>query len=325
MTEACINGGCTREGKPCPVCGGVVPPSLGVKPRKFCSKKCCHESHRPRVAGRSSCADCGSPIEQPRGKGRKRVVCRQCKSTRKRSTHAAFCESCGRPFLSSSVSAKFCSVGCRWQNRVSDVNCAGCGELFRQQRPGQTCCSRMCGNAVGQRRRRAKTRKYCRCLHCGVPFVKRYRIRTANKYCSRQCAFDAKRLRAGSDPVGMLVAWFFSWGEDARPAVGEGIQQGSSHRARCLRHGVPYSPIDRESVFAAAGWKCAICGVEMLRRYTLHENRVDPRSPTVDCIIPIAAGPGSPGYVYGNVQACCHACNVRKSDSFVPQHPTSLD
>ena len=109
-----------------------------------------------------------------------------------------------------------------------------------------------------------------------------------------------------------------TWGMDTGPTAYCSGGRNTSHKARCERFGVPYEPIRRASVFEAAGWRCALCGCDLLRKFAKSDGQVDPRSPTIDCIIPLAAGPGSPGYVYGNVQACCHACNVRKSDSIEP-------
>lgn len=320
MAEQCISGGCTKEGKPCPACGGDVPPSRGVKPRRFCSSECCRQYHRPRLAGSPHCADCGCSITQPPGKGRKRAVCAECKAARKRRAMSVICISCGKPFSSSTRNAMFCSAGCRWRRRPAVVKCAACEKPFQQKHSMQKCCSRECGVVSGARSR-IPIRRGFQCQHCGVPFHRRP-YRTANKYCSRECAFGAKRLSSGGSAFAQLLSWFDNWGADALPAV---ASRGTNHKARCRRFGVPYEPVDRDRVFRDAEWKCAICGCEMLRQHTVIDGRLDPRSPTIDCIIPLAAGPGTPGYVEGNVQACCHACNVRKSDSFAPSNATSLD
>lgn len=318
----CINGGCTKEGKQCPVCGGGVPPSLGCKPRKYCSSECLHKAHHHRLRGPSECADCKCPITQPPGKGRKRVVCGECKAARRLVAMPAVCVSCGSPFRSSSRIAMFCSDECRWARRPGMTTCAGCEKPFRQRSTRQKCCSRECGGRVG-RQTRSLSRKTYQCLHCGRPFHRRP-FRTANKYCGRDCAFEAKRVQSRRCAYSQLVAWFHNWSADALPPP-PSPPMCTNHKSRCQRFGVPYEAIDRESVFRAAGWTCAICGCEMLREYTVAAGRLDQRSPTIDCIIPLSAGPGSPGYVYGNVQACCHACNVKKSDSFASPKPTSLD
>lgn len=157
------------------------------------------------------------------------------------------------------------------------------------------------------------------CRHCGTAFY-RQPHKSANKYCTRECAFDAKRLRAAArlHPYEPLAAWLLNWGANSAPPVNGDRVRGTSHKARCMRFGVPYEPIRRSRVFREAGWLCGICGRGLLMKYTIQDGKVDPRSPTIDCIIPLAAGPGSPGYVYGNVQACCHACNIQKSDSIEP-------
>lgn len=320
MPEACVTGRCTKDGKQCPVCGGEVPPSLGVKPRKFCSKKCLQKHFCHRKQGPSSCADCGSSITQPPGKGRKRVVCNPCYLNRKRTSRVAVCLSCGTQFRASSESAMFCSPKCRWPVRPGFATCAACGTAFRQRHARQKCCSRECGGVAGARSRQPRRHVY-QCLHCGSPFYRRP-YRTANKYCSRQCAFDAKSVAADGDAFDMLAMWFANWGLDSAAPINGKATASTSHKARCRKFGVPYEPISRAEVFSRARWMCAICGCQMLKRHTVIAGKLDPRSPTIDCIVPLSAGPGGPGYVLGNVQACCHACNVRKSNSFAPHNAT---
>lgn len=321
--ESCISGGCTKEGKPCPVCGLAVPPSLGVKPRRFCSKECLYRHFHRRKQGPSSCADCGSPIEQPPGKGRKKVVCKPCALVRKRTARVAECASCGSSFRAGSESAMFCSDRCRWPVRPGLSVCVACGKTFIQRRSRQKCCSRECGWAAGAASHSPRRRVY-QCLHCGSTFCRRP-YKTANKYCSRRCAFDAKSVAADGDAFDMLAVWFANWGLDSAPPINGQVAASTSHKARCQKFGVPYEPISRAALFRDANWTCAICGCQMLRRHTVVAGRLDPRSPTVDCIVPLSAGPGSPGYVLGNVQACCHACNVKKSNSFAPHKATGLD
>ena len=322
---ACDTGCCAdKDVKACPVCGGSLPASLGVKPRKYCSKPCLRQATRPRNPGAEKCADCKNPLRQPPGKGRKRVICPACRIARKRKRDCvASCRRCGREFAADRDDAAFCSTGCRWPSRLleSQKTC-DCGVTFTKR-------TKYCSIACSIRHcKRNDRRKVYRCIHCYGLFGSRA-YQTANKYCSRKCAFEARRLRCVGIASDSLSAWFHTWGDESHGAFLPRPAR-TSHKARCEKFGVPYEAVDRSAVLKRAGWVCYLCGRALLKRYTKDgSGRVSPASPTIDCVVPLSAGPGSPGYVYENVRACCLACNLAKSDqhpdSFVPQYPTSLD
>ena len=82
-----------------------------------------------------------------------------------------------------------------------------------------------------------------------------------------------------------------------------------SHKARAVKHGVPYELVNRVKVFELYGWKCATCKVvtpkALMRSYD------DPRAPTLDHIVPISKG--GP-HLYSNVQLLCRKCNYQKGN-----------
>ena len=324
---ACDTGCCgDKDVTHCPVCGNAVPASLGVKPRKYCCARCSKAATSPRKQGASACGNCGTPISQPAGKGRKREFCKKCRKGRLR--YQKDCKRCGKQFGASRPDAIFCSAGCRWPQRMFSTtgNCANCKHQFVKRTRETRYCSRACVRASPSPTRK---RTVYKCLNCCKGFFRRP-YRTANKYCSRECAFERKRMKSYGLRHDALSAWFHSWAEDDDRMPLDGTLS-SSHKARCKRFGVPYEPIDRIAVFERHGWMCGICGRELRREYgkSNQGTGIDPASPTIDCVIPLSAGPGSPGYVYSNVQACCNACNCLKSDqhpdSFVPPYTTRLD
>lgn len=324
MAEECVIGRCTKEGRPCPVCGGEVPPPLGCKPRKYCSKRClvAHHDEKKRSPGPRSCEDCGRSISQPSGKGRKRVICGQCYIQRKKTANIVTCVACGSAFRSQSKEAMYCSSRCRWPRRLAEKTCDACGVVFKQKRGKQMFCSVACVAAASGGKRGRKRRVY-QCIHCGRPF-NRHLHRTANKYCSRECAFARRRVQSEGDSFAEMLSWFANWNLDASCVVAPRPYSSTSHKARCKRYGLAYEPIDRLAVFRSANWACKICGCGLLRKYACVDGKVDPRSPTIDCIIPLSAAAHSPGYVYENVQAACHACNVKKADSFAARKATAV-
>lgn len=290
-----------------------MPPSLGDKPRKYCCVACCRRGGRPRVQRPTKCEDCGGDLGRLGAKGRPRRVCKDCANARSRATWRAkksssSCTRCGITFEHSyGANTRFCSAECRRpaakQNRPAD--CKGCGASYIRRSSGQQYCSREC-------RAKSSASKLPRpCLRCGITF-RPGPYRNAGKFCSRGCAFAAIK--------------------EGHPLAREkGVQRGGgrSIKARCEHYGAPYTPISKRAIFDRSGWVCQLCGCDLLRRQGREENgRIDGRSPTVDHIVPVSLGPGSPGHVWGNVQAACRRCNVLKGaqplDSFAASNATGL-
>lgn len=319
----------------CLVCGGPKPPSLGFKPRKYCGPLCSRIARgRAPKSSTVHCSFCGSAIHQDvDSRGRGRTLCsNECRRKKKRikKTVEKSCRRCGKAFIGTSKKA-FCSDECLHPNRTAVAKCQWCGNEFspcvRGRGGRKKCCSRECSkesiNAANKSR--TKTRQ---CLCCLKPFVKRATNRNAGKYCSRECAFEARRLRlpaarltkrAGATLDVQLAIWFSSWGSDADRPINAG-ETSTSYKSRCARYGCHYEPFPKRSILNRDGWVCQICQCKLLPRFTtmLGSNTPHPRSPTIDHIVPLAFGPSGPGHRPDNVQASCWSCNVSKSDSFDP-------
>lgn len=293
---------------------------------------------------------------------------------------------------------------CDKKRRTDEVRpCLTCGSEVRTRprRRQRKYCSRVCKSKAQATRNSARAKRYT-CLNCGASFQrKRYAsgsISCQKKYCSRHCAFEARRLKkdCAKRPLSDLAiarrlsSWFSLWGDDVWPIVSPCVDCGApvlrnrqsspakekcyacetsrvcidcgvkvhkyrkrcdectakatkdarrkrkqvhgnanTTRKRCRLAGAPYSPVSRKMILDRDGWTCQLCGVDLLFRYTrIEAGGVDPRSPTIDHIIPLARGPEGPGHVESNCQAACWRCNTEKSDldphSFVPQKATDL-
>ncbi len=326
-------GGDAKDGKRCPVCASPVPPPLGFKPRTYCSRECLRiGGGRKRKPQSVPCSSCGVPVEQnPRSRGRSRGYCSsECRNIAK--SRGRYCDRvCGRcgVTFTGMKTAKFCSDKCRYEpNRVTK-NCKNCSQPFRRREKAQEFCSPACviASRVGKRKP-AKLQ----CLCCQRPFRKRSTGRNSGKYCSRGCAFEARRLRLpcatitrrrGATVGDQLAVWFHVWGNDASDTLNQGCHKGG-HKNRCIKYGCHYESFPIKSIFNRDNWTCQICRCELLPKWTKvgDTESPHPRSPTIDHIIPLSLGPSSPGHRPDNVQAACWRCNIRKSDSLASQLPT---
>lgn len=206
----------------CLVCGGLKPPSLGIKPRKYCSVECSRiaQGRHPK-ASVVHCSFCGSEIQQDvSSRGRGKTLCsEECRRKKKsqKKTIKKTCGRCGTAFLGPSRKV-FCSEGCQYPRRAVVVNCLWCGDEFSPYVHKRGECKKYCSKACGKKAMNAANvsrRKTRQCLCCLKPFFKRATNRNSGKYCSRECAFEARRLRlpaarltkrtAARRPVGDMV------------------------------------------------------------------------------------------------------------------------
>lgn len=67
-------------------------------------------------------------------------------------------------------------------------HCERCGSMIIAGKRNRRFCSRVCANAAQRKK------KECECQHCGQRYMPKEVGRTT--YCSRECAFNARRVRA---------------------------------------------------------------------------------------------------------------------------------
>jgi 5-methylcytosine-specific restriction endonuclease McrA len=157
--------------------------------------------------------------------------------------------------------------------------CAYCGKQLSGQQ--KRYCSPACASwdrAATVVRVPEPTAKACE--RCGCEFMPPTKART-KKICSR-CAWEI-------------------W-KTAHPHKARQI------RVRCRvlrRHKVAADDIDPIEVFERDGWLCGICGKKVDKRAVFPQ----PQSPTLDHIVPLAAGGA---HAWGNVQCAHFLCNCRK-------------
>jgi hypothetical protein len=245
-------------------CAAELPPSkrLGGRKRLYCSERC--KKHlatlKPQV---TNCLTCGVGLQARSAKGRRRKYCSdKCKQI-KASTKTLECLTCKKAFRSKN-GTKYCSQECRYPPR-QDRNCPTCKNDFSPNSKQQKYCSQACGNGSPARHR------YRPCLCCTKLFRKNNHCRNAGKYCSRECAFEARRLRLpgaarpGQKPPTLdtlLAVWFFSWGQDNERKPARRVP-GTNYKSRCRRFGCHYESFSRVAIFKRDGWVCQLCGIHL--------------------------------------------------------------
>lgn len=252
------------------------------------------------------------------------------------------CQECNDDF-ESARSRRYCSKVCsnragyrlaqetRLAARSEDPpsQCPQCGELFKSPR-GRLHCSRRCKSAayrVTKAKGVVKVRTWTPrlCKECGRPFLSRL----GSLYCTETC-----RLAYGrhpSSPFDCIIC-------GTRVVPGQGGHHWLAHRycspkcrrrasrvrqkergharmardrRRALKKGAFVANVSSVEIFKRDGWRCKLCGGRLHRRRRVPH----PQAPTVDHIIPLAAG-GT--HESANCQAAHFLCNSIKGNRAAP-------
>lgn len=169
------------------------------------------------------------------------------------------------------------SIASLWRAMNDWRPCLHCGGLLKEHATERTMfCSIPCA---------AEYPHQVQCCECGETFIKKGMQGKRRPFC-RRCR--QKRINK------------------QRRAYGDNI------RKRAIRFGVERVPYARENVFERDGWVCQLCNCKLLPRWTYHKKSLVPhsRNATIDHIVPMAKGGADAEW---NVQACCLACNGKKS------------
>lgn len=146
--------------------------------------------------------------------------------------------------------------------------------------------------------------------------------RRDQRYCADDCRPDPKPTKSFVSgkrkcPCGTdLLRWRRRCGSCWPEFIAECTRQArrkqgaGTHRARAVRFGVFYEPVDRLKVFRRDKWICGICKTRIDPKLKYP----DPRSATLDHIIPLSVCADLPigpehGHSYQNTQAAHWDCN----------------
>lgn len=206
------------------------------------------------------------------------------------------------------------------RSKPSEAICEWCSAHFRRKRSGGKdslrFCSRHCAFASAAKRKsdRIATKQAKREARLAV-------LRSGRE--ARQARRQEARLRRVVSPcqtcgVDVVSKRGKSKCEACHRRYWRRLRRAKSgserHTARARRKGLPrdYS-ITPDKLFARDGWVCQICGGRTPRSL---KGKQQPKSPTIDHIVPIASGGG---HVWENVQTACHACNQTKGNKVMGQ------
>lgn len=223
--------------------------------------------------------------------------------------------------------ARFCSRQCSGKTKsalyaaLPKVVAAGLADWFCGNSWGVSACQRRATAAELASKRSTERLAAKVCGRCGKPNAVRW-----SRFCSDECRHPPAMVECrgcGAHTLGRLGRRS-NCGECKRETK---RRHKGNHRNRCHSKGLPYDPrVTLARVRRRDGCRCRGCGVLTLNVYTFRhsplfgETEADPRSPTVDHIVPLKHPANTRhGHTMENTQLLCCVCNSLKSDA-LPAH-----
>lgn len=167
-----------------------------------------------------------------------------------------------------------------------DAKCQACGDAFLTARGAA-----YCGDTCARRAKNGWT-KTAACSECGVEFTRK--SRSTSPCCSDECRTERLRrlIRAKNEERKKTVEYH----EKRRLA---------QQRRRARQRSLPTEDFSFDEIASRDGWRCGLCNdpVDRALRYP------DPKSPSLDHVIPLAKGGG---HTRGNAQLAHLRCNIAK-------------
>jgi hypothetical protein len=228
------------------------------------------------------------------------------------------CVQCSAPFIGKRSHAIYCSRECasrafheRRQARGHDrkihqLICTGCGKEFNGRRRSKY-CSQRCSTTTSQAlatvaasQANRKPRELV--LYEGPPLIRQPEstwVKTKNRLTSGQCK--------------VCSTWFVSFHTDVtcsaecRAMHNRLVIQVCRDRRRARKRDAFVEVVYRKKVFERDGYRCHLCG----KRTNPNRPVPHPKAPTIDHIIPLAAG-GTHEPL--NCRTACFLCNSRKGN-----------
>ena len=281
-----------------------------------------------------TCRRCGGRFTCHSVRGRKRFLCYECSpAAPARTPQVSRCEMCGLRFEILGGKQRYCRVECRQlaaRNAAAHrppigkrARCIICGGPVISRLPQAVVCSRRCKIRRDKDNRRSKDYRDPAgtesCVLCGESFMPPGVA--SGKYCSGDCekrVSNSKRYSSSSPRPRITHFDCENCGITCIPGK-SGVDWKASRFCsfRCKRSwhrnrrripdGQFIDSVSREDIFERDGWKCQLCGGNVPKAATFP----DPKSPTLDHIIPLSRG-GT--HESSNAQLAHFACNSAKGN-----------
>lgn len=200
--------------------------------------------------------------------------------------------------------------------------CEVCGVAYRRSYSGQRTCGRVCGAALKARNRSQVVRPEPPpkiCAQCGSPFTG-----SRHRYCSAECSARAARVqdlrRYGKTPddadrcesCGVAVPFKRKRCDDCKLATVRAWRKRRKRKVKARLRGVAHEPYTLAEIAIRDRGVCQLCR----KRVAMSQVVPHPKAPTIDHVLPIAAGGQD---VRANVQLAHFECNWQKSDGGTQQ------
>lgn len=262
--------------------------------RRFCSKACTLDAKRRDFR---PCLECGKPFapkpkKDPR-KGKGLYCSKRCAGAARRAgkrtgrwreaQELRACRAKIKPSqkmyaaVQQAMRRQWASIASLYAALNASRSCLHCGAWLSEKANKETLfCSIRCS---------AQYEWECSCSHCSTKFVKRGVHGSQRALCSA-CRLKAKREQHAHKSIA----------------------------SRARKFGVCRARYSRRQLLQRDGWACQLCGVALLRRWTINKHTFvpHPRNATLDHIVPMALGGDDAPW---NIQACCFKCNCKKSST----------
>jgi hypothetical protein len=268
------------------ICGAVLEPSLGRRPRKYCSKKCTRAAYYRSVPADES-KQCSSEGCQRRAVAK--GMCQPHRSGLWRQEQAA-----------KGISRK------RYPSNAKSKACIHCGSAFKTT----TSATRYCKDCFKKQRWKS-TRSHELVVYTGPVFVRKPKInknpipRSKRKFKSGSCKTCGTWFITLNMDVTCSLKCQKAW-QKKNPSAVE-AKRVAKDRRRARKRNAFVENVYRKKVFEADGYRCHLCN----QKTDPTKKVPHPRSPTLDHIIPLAAG-GT--HEPSNCRTACFLCNALKGD-----------
>lgn len=244
----------------------------------------------------TTCRGCDAPLDQLPGRGRRRVWCSEsCRSVargKSRPKVERTCVRCGVNWMPQRMRKNEWCPSCRSWAGSPPRQCEYCGVEYRGA--GGRFCSQRCNN-----RCRAGWSASVELVH--VPPAPREPRVFEPSHTSSGRVFVAGSCRRCGESFTILDQL------GSRYCSGRCARADGKDRRRALKRDSFVGNVYRKLIFERDGWRCQICRRQVNRDAVVPH----PKAPTLDHIVPLAAG-GT--HEPSNCQLACFTCNSRKGD-----------